>query len=166
MARAAADPGDRSLDARGRAGAASVLCEPDGDDRGVVDDQPDRELAIDDNRAYVRSVVAQFPAPAQLVFLGFSQGAAMAYRAAAGSNATGVIALGGDVPPDVVEATSETAAGADRAGDSRGVVHRRKAPERLEVSARGHHGQHVRVRRRSRMDGRIPRGGGEFLARL
>jgi predicted esterase len=67
----------------------------------------DRELAIDDNRAYVRSVVAQFPPPAQLVFLGFSQGAAMAYRAAAGSNATGVVALGGDVPPDVVEASSK-----------------------------------------------------------
>lgn len=64
----------------------------------------ERELAIDDNREYVRSVVAQFPAPAQLVFLGFSQGAAMAYRAAAGSNATGVIVLGGDVPPEVVEA--------------------------------------------------------------
>jgi predicted esterase len=63
----------------------------------------DRELAIDDNRAYVRAVVAQFPAPRQLVFLGFSQGAAMAYRAAAASNASGVIALGGDVPPDVVE---------------------------------------------------------------
>jgi predicted esterase len=63
----------------------------------------DRELAIDDNRAYVRSVVAQFPAAMHLVFLGFSQGAAMAYRAAAGSRATGVIALGGDVPPDVVE---------------------------------------------------------------
>ena len=63
----------------------------------------DRELAIDDNRAYVRSVVAQFPAARQLVFLGFSQGAAMAYRAAAGSNAAGLIALGGDVPPEVVE---------------------------------------------------------------
>jgi predicted esterase len=63
----------------------------------------DRELAIEDNRAYVHSVVAQFPPPRQLVFLGFSQGAAMAYRAAAGSNATGVIALGGDVPPEVVE---------------------------------------------------------------
>ena len=63
----------------------------------------DRELAIDDNRAYVRSVVAQFPPPRQLVLLGFSQGAAMAYRAAAGSSASGVIALGGDVPPEVVE---------------------------------------------------------------
>ncbi|MGA8809365.1 MAG: phospholipase [Thermoanaerobaculia bacterium] len=67
----------------------------------------DRDLAIDDNREYVRSVVARFPAPRQLVFLGFSRGAAMAYRAAAGSNATGVIALGGDVPPDVVDARSK-----------------------------------------------------------
>jgi predicted esterase len=67
----------------------------------------DRELAIEDNRAYVRSVVAQFPTPQQLIFLGFSQGAAMAYRAAAGSAATGVIALGGDVPPDVVESHSK-----------------------------------------------------------
>jgi predicted esterase len=64
----------------------------------------DRELAVDDNRAYVHSVVAQFPMARQLVFLGFSQGAAMAYRAAAGSDAVGVIALGGDVPPEIVEA--------------------------------------------------------------
>lgn len=67
----------------------------------------DRELAIEDNRAYVRTIVeataAQFPPPRQLVFLGFSQGVAMAYRAAAGSPATGVIALGGDVPPELFE---------------------------------------------------------------
>ncbi len=61
----------------------------------------DRELAIEDNRAYVRSVVAQFPSPKQLVFIGFSQGVAMAYRAAVGSAATGLIALGGDVPPEL-----------------------------------------------------------------
>jgi len=64
----------------------------------------DRELAIEDNRAYVRSVVAQFPQPRHLVFLGFSQGVAMAYRAAAGSAASGVIALGGDAPPELLEA--------------------------------------------------------------
>jgi len=63
----------------------------------------DRELAIEDNRAYVRSVVAQFPPPRQLLFVGFSQGVAMAYRAAAGSSATGVIALGGDVPPELFD---------------------------------------------------------------
>jgi predicted esterase len=63
----------------------------------------DRELAIEDNRAYVRSVVAQFPPPRHLVFLGFSQGVATAYRAAAGSTASGVIALGGDTPPELFE---------------------------------------------------------------
>jgi predicted esterase len=65
----------------------------------------DREVAIDDNRAYVRSVAGQFPAARELVFLGFSQGVAMAYRAAAGSRATGVIALGGDVPPELFESS-------------------------------------------------------------
>ncbi|HXH41475.1 MAG TPA: phospholipase [Thermoanaerobaculia bacterium] len=63
----------------------------------------DRELAIEDNRAYVRSVAAAFPPPRHLVFLGFSQGVAMAYRAAAGSAASGVIALGGDTPPELFE---------------------------------------------------------------
>ena len=63
----------------------------------------DRERAIDDNRAYVRAVIEQLPAPRQLVFLGFSQGVPMAYRAAAGSLATGVIALGGDAPPEIHE---------------------------------------------------------------
>jgi predicted esterase len=63
----------------------------------------DRELAIEDNRAYVRSVVDQFARPRQLVFLGFSQGVAMAYRAAQGSAATGLISLGGDMPPEVME---------------------------------------------------------------
>ena len=63
----------------------------------------DRELAIEDNRVYVHSVVTQFPARQQVVFLGFSQGAAMAYRAAARTNSTAVIALGGDVPPEIVE---------------------------------------------------------------
>lgn len=62
----------------------------------------DRERAIVDNIDYVRSVVAELPAPRKLVFLGFSQGAAMAYRAAyAHDNASGVIALGGDVTPDI-----------------------------------------------------------------
>jgi predicted esterase len=63
----------------------------------------DRERAIDDNRAYVHAVIEQLPAPRQLVFLGFSQGVPMAYRSAAGSAATGVIALGGDAPPELHE---------------------------------------------------------------
>jgi predicted esterase len=63
----------------------------------------DRELAIYDNRAYVRAVVAQFPRPQKLVFVGFSQGAAMAYRAANGSDAAGLIVLGGHAPPELLE---------------------------------------------------------------
>lgn len=61
----------------------------------------DRELAIADNIEYVRRVVAEFPEARTVVFAGFSQGAAMAYRAAAALGAAAVLALGGDVPPDV-----------------------------------------------------------------
>jgi predicted esterase len=62
----------------------------------------DRELAIADNIAYVRGVMASFPAARSVVFAGFSQGVAMAYRAASDfGKAAGLIALAGDVPPDV-----------------------------------------------------------------
>ncbi len=62
----------------------------------------DRELAIGDNIAYARSVVAWFHEPRAVVFAGFSQGAAMAYRAASDHpHAAGVIALGEHVPRDV-----------------------------------------------------------------
>ncbi len=67
----------------------------------------DRELAIADNVAYVRAVVEElrreFEAGPQVAVLGFSQGVAMAYRAAMGSieGAAGVIALAGDVPPEL-----------------------------------------------------------------
>jgi predicted esterase len=60
-----------------------------------------REEAIADNLEYVRRVVASVSVRRPLVFLGFSQGAAMAYRAAAAIECDGVIVLGGDVPPDV-----------------------------------------------------------------
>jgi predicted esterase len=69
----------------------------------------DRELMIADNIDYLRQVVARVRAehalaPASpLVFLGFSQGVAMAFRAAADQAAgcAGIVALGADVPPDV-----------------------------------------------------------------
>ena len=69
----------------------------------------DRELAIRDNILYVAGVVAELkrtlPVADGLVFLGFSQGAAMAYRAAAGSGhpCRGVVVLGGDVPPELAD---------------------------------------------------------------
>lgn len=65
----------------------------------------DREVAIADNIAYVRRVVAAVEAAhgglTPRVFAGFSQGGAMAYRAAASLGAAGLIVLAGDVPPDV-----------------------------------------------------------------
>jgi predicted esterase len=69
----------------------------------------DRELAIADNAAYVRAAVervrAHTGAGGPLVYLGFSQGVAMAYRAAAlaGHAVAGVVALGGDLPPELAE---------------------------------------------------------------
>ena len=72
-----------------------------------------RERAIDDNVAYVARVIAEVRrrtgASSRLVYAGFSQGVAMAYRAAARSGfpCHGLIALAGDVPPDVAEAVGE-----------------------------------------------------------
>ena len=68
----------------------------------------DRELAIADNVRYVAGVVEAVShefglETSPIVFAGFSQGVAMAYRAAAAIPAAGVIALAGDVPPDVTD---------------------------------------------------------------
>lgn len=60
----------------------------------------DRELAVEDNIEYVRNVLASIPKPRFLVFSGFSQGASMAARAAAAIPASGLIMLGGDLPPE------------------------------------------------------------------
>ena len=67
----------------------------------------DRELAIADNLAYVAKVMSavadEYGITRPLIYVGFSQGVAMAYRAAALAQrpCDGVIALAGDVPPDV-----------------------------------------------------------------
>ncbi len=67
----------------------------------------DRELAIADNVAYAAKVMSavadEYGITRPLIFAGFSQGVAMAYRAAALAQrpCDGVIALAGDVPPDV-----------------------------------------------------------------
>ncbi len=66
-----------------------------------------REQAIVDNVSYASRAVAEvrrrYRPSNRLVFAGFSQGVAMAYRAmaASGSRCHGLIALAGDVPPDV-----------------------------------------------------------------
>jgi len=62
----------------------------------------DRELAIADNVEYVNRVLDAVGPAATIVFAGFSQCVAMAYRAALLGRhpAAGIIALGGDVPPE------------------------------------------------------------------
>lgn len=70
----------------------------------------DRELAIEDNIRYVgrtlEEIKSRFDVAGPVVFLGFSQGTAMAYRAAgfAGHECTGLIALAGDMPPELTSA--------------------------------------------------------------
>jgi predicted esterase len=66
-----------------------------------------RDLMIADNIAYVNAVidaiVRECHQLTSIVYAGFSQGASMAYRAAVLGDRppAGVIALGGDIPPDV-----------------------------------------------------------------
>jgi predicted esterase len=67
----------------------------------------DRELAIEDNIAYVDAVLDDleggFGAPTAIAFAGFSQGVAMAYRAGVRGRrrAAAIVAAGGDVPPEL-----------------------------------------------------------------
>ncbi len=72
----------------------------------------DRELAIADNLAYVGAVIDQVTrdhdTARPFVYAGFSQGVAMAYRAATQGRGQGVIALAGDVPPELKEDQSIT----------------------------------------------------------
>ena len=70
----------------------------------------DRDEAIADNVRYVTSVLDRVLDPgsagdAPVVFIGFSQGTAMAYRTAAlsGHHCHGIVALGGDVPPELTD---------------------------------------------------------------
>ena len=67
----------------------------------------DRELALADNVAYAARAIgelrARLPEVRRLAIVGFSQGVAMAYRAAArcGHAVDAVVALAGDVPPEL-----------------------------------------------------------------
>jgi len=66
-----------------------------------------RDLIIADNLKYVSAVIdtvrREWRPGTPMVLAGFSQGVAMAFRAAtaAGHQTTGIIALGGDVPPEL-----------------------------------------------------------------
>jgi predicted esterase len=67
----------------------------------------DREVSIADNIRYtvkvIDSVAKEYSANSSRVMAGFSQGVSMAFRCAAGSGQVvdGVIALGGDIPPEL-----------------------------------------------------------------
>ena len=67
----------------------------------------DREAMISDNVAYIDNVLGavarEVGQPTAIAFVGFSQGASMAYRAAALCRRTpsAVVVLGGDLPPDL-----------------------------------------------------------------
>jgi predicted esterase len=68
----------------------------------------DREVTIADNTAYLDEVLRQLAAPHEtIVFAGFSQGASMAYRCAqlCERTAAGVMAVAGDVPPELTAPT-------------------------------------------------------------
>ena len=66
----------------------------------------DRDTAIADNLAYVAAALDEVPhdETTPLVYLGFSQGVAMAFRAAVLGRDRGsaLIAIGGDVPPELL----------------------------------------------------------------
>jgi len=70
----------------------------------------DREAAIADNLAYVDAALDAVPRDtgAPIVFAGFSQGVAMAFRTALRGRhrAASVIAVGGDVPPELLQDAS------------------------------------------------------------
>jgi len=72
----------------------------------------DRDAAIADNLAYVAGALRLVPddAEARVIYVGFSQGVAMAFRAAllGPTPAAGVIAVGGDVPPELLADPSLT----------------------------------------------------------
>jgi predicted esterase len=64
----------------------------------------DRELMIEDNIEYANEVLDRIAKPAvPIITVGFSQGVAMAFRAAvcARIRVAGVVAVGGDVPPEL-----------------------------------------------------------------
>lgn len=66
----------------------------------------DREVAIADNLAYVAAALDEIPRgrSTRMVYAGFSQGVAMAFRAGVlgRDRVSGIISVGGDVPPELL----------------------------------------------------------------
>jgi predicted esterase len=134
----------------------------------------DRELAIADNVAYVDTVLdrlrEEFGAPREIVFAGFSQGVAMAYRAALRGRhaAAGVFAAGGDVPSDVLDVP---AAAWPRVCMTAGTEDAWYGPDRLEKDAARlrEHGVDVRSHEFAgghEWDAPVLETAGAFLARI
>jgi predicted esterase len=67
----------------------------------------DREAAIADNIEYVDAALDSVPydTSTRMIYAGFSQGVAMAFRAAVRGRhpAAGIIAVGGDIPPELLQ---------------------------------------------------------------
>ena len=126
----------------------------------------DRELHIATNIEYVNAVcdqlVTEFGAPSLIVFAGFSQGVAMAYRAAlAGSRpAAGIIAGCGDVPPEFRDAPDATRQPWPRVLAATGAADDWHTPARLadDVALLAQHAPHV--------ESRVCAGGHEWGAEL
>ncbi len=110
----------------------------------------DRELAIADNIAYVDAVVAavrrDYSTAPRLVYAGFSQGVAMAFRAAVRGTAAcdGVIAIGGDIPPEL---RSDGSARFPRVLLARGASDEWYTQEKMDEDARFLEGIGARVER-------------------
>ena len=127
----------------------------------------DREAAIADNIRYVADVVdaVRHAWPFnQLVYAGFSQGVAMAFRASvrAGRACDGVLALGGDIPPELLTDPSidwpRVVLG--RGDDDLHVHVRGFCPRCLAARTRRRARSARNVSRRPRVESCVLRGGG------
>jgi predicted esterase len=93
----------------------------------------DRERAIEHNLEYVRRVLQRLARHFEgmgmpPLFAGFSQGAALAWRAACRLGSRGVIAVGAEIPPEL---TLEQLAAVPAAFLARGTNDRKYPPERM-----------------------------------
>ena len=117
----------------------------------------DRDLAIADNVDYVAAVVAavrrEQSTTSTLVYAGFSQGVAMAYRAAAFAaergddvpSPSGLIVLAGDVPPDVAPRLTSLPPILIGRGSSDDWYTEQKAALDLDLFMRAHVTPHLHV---------------------
>jgi predicted esterase len=145
--------------AGGRAGAASLLHKERAHRRQLDDTAGPRIWRIADNVRYVAGVVEAVSnefgrQTSPIVFAGFSQGVAMAYRAAARIPAAGIIALAGDVPPDITQPLPEVLIGAARRTTGTPTE---KAGGRRPAEGVGAQRRDVCLRGRTRVDRRLRR---------